>query len=75
MPAGDGEVGRAQEDRDQQGRARFGLPGPVQPAPPGGLQLGRHHQPFGCAGRGPVGYHPVGGVGDVENLDVGESGS
>ena len=31
-------------------------------------------RPFGCTGRGPGGDHPVGGVGDVEQLDLGEAG-
>ena len=68
------QVARAAAGPTPAGRARLGLPGPVQPAPARGLQVGGHHQTLGGTGRGPGGDHPVGGVDDVEQLDVGEAG-
>ena len=73
MPAGDREIGRAQQDRHQQGGARFGLPFPVQPAPPAVCNSAATTSPSAAPAAARAGHHPVGGVGDFEDLDVVEA--
>ncbi len=62
--------GRPEQHREGQGGPRRAHPRPAQPAPPGGLRLGRQHQPFRRPGPGRGEQVSVGGAGLGHHQDL-----